>query len=44
VSLRGKNRWLLGMAATLLATAIRDIANPIGLLRRIAEAILPEKK
>jgi hypothetical protein len=41
---RGRNRWLLGLAAPLIAAAIRDLANPKGLLRRIAVSLVPDKR
>jgi hypothetical protein len=40
---RGRNRWLFGLAAPVIIAAIRDLANPRGLLRQAASALLPHK-
>jgi hypothetical protein len=41
---RGRNRWLLGLAAPVIAAAVRDLVNPQGLLRQFARKILTYKK
>lgn len=44
IMVRGRKRWLLGLAAPLIAAAIRDLANPKGLLRQITAAFFPLEK
>jgi hypothetical protein len=41
---RGKNRWLLGLAAPVIAAAVRDLINPKGVLRHIASALRSNKR
>lgn len=42
-AVRGKNRWLLGLAAPLVVAVIRDLASPTGFLRQFISAFLPGK-
>ncbi|MBN1127643.1 MAG: DUF5320 domain-containing protein [Chitinispirillaceae bacterium] len=39
-----RNRWLFGLAAPVIVAAIRDLANPRGVLRHLAQAFLSDKK
>jgi hypothetical protein len=39
-----RNRWLFGLAAPVIVAAIRDLANPYGVLRHLTRALLSEKK
>jgi hypothetical protein len=41
---RGKNKWLVGLAAPLVIAAIRDLASPTGFLRQLSAAFLSGKR
>lgn len=41
---RGKSGWFLGLAAPVMIAAVRDLANPSGLLRQLARSLLSDKK
>jgi hypothetical protein len=43
-ALRGTNRWLLGIAGSVAAAAIRDLANPSGMLRQLTAAIVRRRR
>jgi hypothetical protein len=38
---RGKKRWLLGLAVPIVAAVIRDLANPAGFIRQACAAFFP---
>jgi hypothetical protein len=41
---RGKNRWLLGLAAPFIVAVIRDFADPKGLLRQLVVVFFRERR
>jgi hypothetical protein len=41
---RGKNRWLLGLAAPLAVAVIKDLVNPRGLLRQFTVIFFRERR
>ncbi len=40
----GKRGWFLGLAASVMIAAVRDLANPSGLLRQLVRALLSDQK